>query len=87
MEKTAHFHGYENFSACIKQGDDDPDGIVYARIINILSHGGYSLYEPQEMVPENKEYFRKVLEDFLSRYQFDPELFAEEKTETEQHDQ
>ena len=49
------FIGYDNFSACIKRDDDDADGRLYTRVINLLSHGNYSLYEPQEMVEENKE--------------------------------
>ncbi|NTW87884.1 MAG: AAA family ATPase [Desulfobulbaceae bacterium] len=78
LEKSASFHGFKNFSACIKQDDDDPDGILHARLINILSHGNYSLYEPQEMLEENKAYFKKILDEFLSRYPFNPELFPEE---------
>ena len=78
LEKTAHFFGYNSFSVCIEQDADDPDGIIYARIINILSHGNYSLYEPQRMVEENKEYFRKILNTYMSRYRFDPKLFVEE---------
>lgn len=77
LEKSASFHGFPNFSACIKQDEDDPDGILHARLINILSHGNYSLYEPQEMLEENKAYFKKVLDDFLGRYPFNPELFPE----------
>lgn len=75
LEKSASFHGFKNFSACIKQDDDDPDGVLHARLINILSHGNYSLYEPQEMLEENKAYFKKILDDFLNRYPFNPELF------------
>jgi hypothetical protein len=75
LEKTASFHGHKSFSVCIKQQDDDPDGILHARLINILSHGNYSLFEPQQMLDENKDYFRKILHDFLSRYPFNPELF------------
>lgn len=75
LEKTASFHGHKNFAACIKQQDDDPDGILHARLINILSHGNYSLFEPQQMLDENKQYFRTILNDFLSRYAFNPELF------------
>lgn len=75
LEKTASFHGHKNFSACIKQQDDDPDGILHARLINILSHGNYSLFEPQQMLEENKQYFRRILHDFLNRYPFNPELF------------
>ncbi|WP_257275773.1 AAA family ATPase, partial [Endozoicomonas sp. SESOKO4] len=45
LEKTATFHGFKNFSACIQQDDADPDGVLHARMINILSHGNYSLFE------------------------------------------
>lgn len=83
LEKTASFHGFRNFSACIKQGDDDPDGILYTRIINILNHGNYSLFEPQEMLEENKAYFKRILDDFMRRYAFNPELFPEEIEEVE----
>lgn len=75
LEKTARFHGYRNFSACIRRDEDDSDGILHARLINILSHGNYSLYEPQEMLEENKRYFRKILYDFLNRHPFNPALF------------
>ncbi len=75
LEKTASFHGYESFSACIKLDDDDEDGILHTRLINILSHGNYSLFEPQEMVEENKRHFRKILHEFISRYPFNPALF------------
>jgi len=75
LEKTASFHGYKNFSACIKQADDDSDGILHTRLINIMSHGNYSLYEPQQMLEENKAHFKRILEDFLARYAFNPELF------------
>ncbi|STT07020.1 type I restriction enzyme [Klebsiella pneumoniae] len=77
LEKTASFHGHKNFSVCIKQDDDDPDGILHARLINILSHGNYSLYEPQQMLDENKAYFKKILNEFLNRYPFNPDLFPQ----------
>lgn len=77
LEKTASFHGHKNFSACIKQEDDDPDGILHTRLINILSHGNYSLFEPQQMLDENKAYFRKILQDFRKRYPFNPDLFPQ----------
>lgn len=75
LEKTATFHGFNSFSDCIKQDGDDPEGIVRARIINVLSHGNYSLFEPVIMLDENKKYFRKVLIDFMDNYRFNPELF------------
>jgi len=84
LEKSASFHGFKNFSACIKRDNDDPDGVLHARLINILSHGNYSLYEPREMLEENKAYFRKILDDFLSRYPFNPDLFPEVSEAAEQ---
>ena len=78
LEKTASFHGYENFSACIKRDADDEDGILHTRLINILSHGNYSLFEPQEMLEENKRYFRKILHEFINRHPFNPVLFPSE---------
>lgn len=82
LEKTATFHGFRSFSACIKQDSDDPDGILHARLVNVLSHGNYSLYEPQEMLPENKDYFRKILRDFMNNYRFNPELFPGPRQES-----
>ena len=78
LEKTASFHGYKNFSACIKRDPDDEDGILHTRLINILSHGNYSLFEPQEMLEENKRYFRKILHEFINQYPFNPALFPSE---------
>jgi len=78
LEKTAIFHGYQNFSACIKRDADDEDGILHTRLINILSHGNYSLFEPREMLEENKRYFRKILHEFINRYPFNPALFQSE---------
>jgi hypothetical protein len=75
LEKTASFHGHQNFSACIKQADDDRDGILHTRLVNIMSHGNYSLFEPQQMLDENKAHFKQILNDFLERYAFNPELF------------
>ena len=79
LEKTASFHGYENFSACIKRDRDDEDGILHRRLINILSHGNYSLFEPREMLEENKRFFRKILHEFINQYPFNPALFPSER--------
>jgi hypothetical protein len=80
MEKTASFHGHANFSDCIRRRDDDIDGVLHTRIVNLLSHGNYSLYEPREMMDENKEHFRRILHEFISRYPFNPKLFNEADT-------
>lgn len=79
LEKTATFHGFQNFSACIKQDSDDLDGTIHTRLVNLLSHGNYSLFEPKQMLEDNKEYFKKILSDFMANYRFNPDLFTEEK--------
>jgi wobble nucleotide-excising tRNase len=75
LEKTASFHGYDNFSACIRRDESDIDGVLHTRLVNLLSHGNYSLYEPKEMLEENKRHFRTILHDFINRYPFNPNLF------------
>lgn len=76
LEKTASFHGFPHFSACIRKGVDE-DEHIYTRIINLLSHGNYSLFDPKEMVDENKEYFKNILNNFLDDYNFNRKLFDE----------
>lgn len=83
LEKTASFHGYNHFSSCIRKGDDI-DETVYTRIVNLLSHGNYSLFEPKEMVPENKEYFKKILDNFIEDYSFNKRLFENIQSQEEQ---
>lgn len=78
LEKTATFHGFTNFSACIKKDSDDLDGTIHTRLINLLSHGNYSLFEPKELLEDNKIYFKKILSDFMTNYRFNPDLFPEE---------
>jgi hypothetical protein len=78
LEKTATFHGFKNFSSCIKQDSDDLDGTIHTRLVNLLSHGNYSMFEPKEMLEENKDYFKKILNDFMETYKFNPELFPNE---------
>jgi len=78
LEKSASFHGFSKFSACIPTDEvDDPEGVLYARLINILSHGNYSLFEPRPMLEENKAYFKTILDGFLKRYPFNPDLFPQ----------
>lgn len=81
LEKTALFHGYRHFSACIKRDRDDADGILHQRFVDLLSHGKYALFEPSEMGSETKVYFRKILSNFLERYPFNPDLFPSEAEE------
>ena len=81
LEKTATFHGFNHFGDIIKRDPDDEDGELHARYVNLLSHGNYSLFEPVEMLEENKAIFRKILNDFMDNYRFNPELFPQAATE------
>lgn len=81
MEKTATFHGFSNVGDVMKRDADDEDGRLHFRYVQLLSHGGYSLFEPAEMLPENKDIFRKILENFMNDYRFNPELFPAAEAE------
>ncbi|WP_137936502.1 AAA family ATPase [Chitinivorax sp. B] len=75
LEKTATFFGKKDFSACLEGVEDEA---LYSRALNLLSHGKYSLYEPIEMLEDNKQLFRDILSAFLSKHQFDlPALLNE----------
>jgi len=76
LEKTATFYGFDKFSACIKQDPSDIDGAVHLRMTNLLSHGGYSIFEPLEMVEDNKRIFKEILSGFMELYKFNEELFV-----------
>ena len=65
-------------------GVDDVDGAIRTRMINILSHGNYSLFEPIEMVEENKKHFHDILKSFMNKYSFNPKLFPEDKSQPTQ---
>lgn len=73
LEKSASFHGFKNFSDIIT----NENSTLHARVVNLLNHGNYSLYEPREMLEENKTHFRRILDDFLNRYPFNSDIFSE----------
>lgn len=77
MEQTACFFGYAKWQDCIKPEVDDPNQMLYKRVIDLMSHGDYSLYEPREMMPENKEHFGRALRQFLNNHPFSPALFGD----------
>ncbi|MCY4523206.1 MAG: AAA family ATPase, partial [Halobacteriovoraceae bacterium] len=81
LEKTAVFHGFEHFSSCIEQGKDDTEDAIRTRMINILNHGNYSLFDPKEMVEENKKAFKKILKVFRKNYRFNSKLFPNQAIE------
>jgi hypothetical protein len=77
MEKTASFFGHADISFCLKALNNEEDLALYNRALNLLSHGKYAIHEPTEMGEDNKELFRRILEDFIAKFQFDlPELLA-----------
>lgn len=74
LERTSTFFGFSDFSHCIRGIEDE---VLFSRAVNLLSHGKYSLYEPREMVPDTKELFKRILDGYLSRYEYQlPEIFA-----------
>lgn len=75
LEKTAQFHGFKKFSDCLGDVKTEEEVEENARLINLMSHGHYSLFEPREMVPDNKEHFKKALNRFLDRYPFNLNAF------------
>ncbi|MWV44045.1 AAA family ATPase [Paenibacillus sp. HJL G12] len=77
LEKTSSFHGFDNFSSCIKQDETDLDGTIHLRMTQLLNHGGYSIFEPVEMVEDNKRIFKEILNGFMDTYKFNTELFIE----------
>jgi wobble nucleotide-excising tRNase len=79
LEKTAKFFGFNDFSACI---DGVEDEVLFARALNLLSHGAYSIYQPVEMGADNKTLFKRILQAFLEKYHFElPQLLEESTTQ------
>ncbi|MBV6809691.1 AAA family ATPase [Xanthomonas campestris pv. pennamericanum] len=75
MEQTANFLGLEDWKTCIKVTDVDLDRTLFTRMIDLMSHGDYSIYEPREMMEENKAHFRTVFRRFVTGHPFNPALF------------
>ncbi len=79
LEKTATFFGSDDFSYCVHGMEDEA---LYARALNLLSHGKHSVYEPREMVEDNKELFKEILANFHNEYKFDlPNIFPQQTTQ------
>ena len=83
LEKTASFHGYAHFSSCVRKNDDDADGMIHKRMLDLLSHGNYSLFDPKEMVEENKNHFRNILNNFLEDYNFNEAILGNSQNQEE----
>ncbi|MFZ3287950.1 MAG: AAA family ATPase [Telluria sp.] len=70
MEKTASFFGHSEISFCLKALENEDDRALYNRALNLLSHGKYAIQEPTEMGDDNKDLFRRILGDFVTKFQF-----------------
>ena len=82
MEKTASFFGHADISFCLKALNTE-DLALYNRALNLLSHGKYAIHEPTEMGEDNKELFRRILNDFVTKFQFDlPDILEAPTTAT-----
>ena len=74
MEQTANFLGLDDWKACIA-APQAADQALQKRFIDLMSHGDYSLFEPREMMEENKGHFRTIFRQFISTHPFNPALF------------
>lgn len=77
LEKTAQFHGFRKFSDCLGDAGTEAEAQKDARLINLMSHGHYSLFEPREMVPDNKDNFKAAMQRFLAQYPFNIDAFSQ----------
>lgn len=46
LEKTAQFHGFKKFSDCLGDAKTEDEVQENTRLINLMSHGQYSLLTP-----------------------------------------
>lgn len=75
MEKTVSFFGYNKINEVIHGLEDE---VLFHRAVQLLSHGRYNIFVPSPMTPDNKELFKKILDGFVNKYEFQfPEIFNE----------
>lgn len=70
MEKTASFFGHPSIAFCLKALDNEEDRALFNRALNLLSHGAYAIHEPTEMGEDNTALFRRILSEFITRFEF-----------------
>jgi len=70
MEKTASFFGHPDISFCLKALNNGNEQALFNRALNLLSHGKYAIHEPTEMGDDNKDLFRRILGDFVRKFEF-----------------
>jgi len=57
--------------------------MIHKRMLDLLSHGNYSLFDPKEMVEENKNHFRNILNNFLEDYNFNEAILGNSQNQEE----
>jgi hypothetical protein len=67
LEKTAIFFGKKDFTDCIGSSVDKD---LFARALNLHSHGRHSLFEPMVIEGNDKELFQRIIKDFTTKFQF-----------------
>jgi hypothetical protein len=70
MEKTASFFGHNSMAFCLKALNNEEDRALFNRALNLLSHGQYAIHEPTEMGEDNKALFRRILSEFIAKFDF-----------------
>lgn len=79
LEKTATFFGYDKIDKCIHGLDDE---VLFERALQLFSHGKYSIFDPTEMIGDNKDLFKRIFNGFITKYEFHfPEIFNEQTAE------
>lgn len=78
MEQTANFFGADSWTNFLVVEEDNLEKPLYKRLIDLMSHGDYSLFEPVVMMDENKNHFRNIFLQFIQQHPFEPALFPDE---------
>jgi len=67
LEKTSAFFGFKVFTDCIKE---EPKVLLYARFLNLFSHGKDSFFSYREPDDAHKKLLKEVLDAYLGKYEF-----------------
>jgi energy-coupling factor transporter ATP-binding protein EcfA2 len=84
LEQVAGFFGYESWHECLRPKEGESEKAFQKRVIDLMSHGDYVLFESSKITEEKRLLFRAIFEDFRRNFPFNPALFV---TESEQASQ